>query len=62
MRVLAILVSYSVSLGLSPVHVIKLLYDFLLLISLMSIYFLDQPEEPKRVEENFFLPSRAPPS
>ena len=38
-------------------HNIKLLFDFLLLIFLMSIYFLAQPEEPRKVEENFFFPN-----
>ena len=32
-------------------------FDFLLLICLMSIEFLDLPEDPTRVEENFFLPN-----
>ena len=60
MRPLAILVSYSVFLGLSRVHM--LLYFcliFLLLTCLMPVYLLDQPEEPKRVEETVFLPSNS---
>ena len=55
-RVLAILVSYSVFLGLSHVY---MLLNFcvisLLLICLLSLSFLDQPEEPRMAEENFFL-------
>ena len=38
------------------VHVTKLSFDFLLLICLMSILFLNQPEEPTGVEENFYSP------
>ena len=33
-------------------------FDFLLLICLMSILLLGQPEEPIKVEENFFLQNR----
>ena len=32
------------------------MFDFLLFICLLSPYFLDQPEEPRKVEENLFLP------
>ena len=35
--------------------VVNLLFNFLLLICIMLIYFLDQPEEPRRVEENSSL-------
>ena len=43
---------------LSHVHVIKLLLDFLLLIFLMSIWFLHQSEEPRWAEENVPLLNR----
>lgn len=47
--VAAALVTYSVFLGLF--HVIKLFCDFLLLLWLMSISFLDLPEEPSTGED-----------
>ena len=34
---------------------LKILSDFLLLTCILTVEFLDQPEEPWRVEENFFL-------
>ena len=40
----------------SQIYVIKLLFDFIPLICLISICFLDQPEEPRKAEENLFLP------
>ena len=39
------------------IHVVKLLLDFLLLTHLMSVELLEQPEEPRKAEENFFLPT-----
>lgn len=53
-RALAILVSYSVFRSLQAT---KLLFDFLPLLCLMSISFLDQTEKPGRAEENFCLPN-----
>lgn len=47
--VAATLVTYSVFLGLS--HVIKLFCDFLILLWLMSISFLDLPGEPSTGED-----------
>ena len=43
--------------SLSCTHVIEVLLDFLLLLCLLSSKFLDLPEEPRRIEENFFLPN-----
>ena len=48
--------SYSILLDVSQLDMlIKLLFDSLLLICLRSIQFFDQPEESRRVEDNFFL-------
>lgn len=53
---LCLLVSYSVFLGVSHLYMLlNLLFDFLILICLMSIWFLNQPKEPKRVKENLFI-------
>ena len=41
--------------SLPCICLIKLLCDFLIFISFMSVEFLGQPEEPRRVEENLFL-------
>ena len=61
-RISAILLSYPVFLGLYNVHiVIKFLCDFLLLICFMSIWFLDYPEESKRLEEKC-LPRQSEPA
>ena len=54
-RVLVILVSYSVFLGLSHVYML-LNFGFLLLVYFLSVEILDQPEEPRGAEGNFFLP------
>ena len=43
--------------SVSCIHVIKLLFDFLPFICFMSILFLDKPEEPRWVEDNFFFPT-----
>lgn len=56
-RASAISSSYSVLLGLSQVYSVM---NFCLIFScyyLLSIPLLDQPEEPRRVQENFFLPN-----
>ena len=36
-------------------HGTEFLFDFLLLIRLMSMCFSDQPKEPRRLEGNFFV-------
>lgn len=41
--------------GSLPHYVIKPLLDFLLVICLMSIQFLGQPEKSRRTEETFFF-------
>ena len=49
---------FGFSQSLSCIHVVQLLCDFLLLICLMSMSFLDQPEEPRSAEEILFLHHR----
>lgn len=49
----------KLSWSLPCIHVIKILFDFLMLICLMSTEFLDQPEEPRRGEENVPLTAAA---
>ena len=49
---------FGFSWSLSCKHVVQLLCDFLLLVCLMSISFLDQPEEPRSAEEILFLHHR----
>ena len=50
----AILTSYGF-LGLSHVYIL-LNCDFLLLVYFLSVKILDQLEEPREAEGNFFLP------
>lgn len=53
-RVSATLTSYCF---LGHSHVYTLLnFDFLLLVYFLSVKILDQPEEPRGAEGNFFLP------
>ena len=49
---------FGFSWSLSCIHVVQLLCDFLLLICLMSMSFLDQPEEPRSAEGILFLHHR----